>query len=237
MVNYIKQTFKGIYKMKKNIEFKDINKAADECNELAQFCGVLSANLQNLRKFNRITPLIDETHLFEVSTAERDPESKRELLRNVAGATPFGALKEEESLKEVLRVLTAYDLKERRSLYPQFGEIAPLRSVTAPVAAGRKLRGADFNIKGDVVVATDQVLSEIERASLYRVENETQEKVYNLATGIANNFQELAAIYAKNGMVLNRDVLMRQLFVLSGDTANYRLDERELFCELLPLFK
>ncbi len=237
-MNILKQTFKGNYKMKK-VEYKDVEKAAAERNEITQFCRILTENLHSLRKFNKVTHLIDETNVFEVSIAEKYPGARRELSRIISAATPFGGISAtDEKVDEILFVLTTSDLTERRSRYPRFGNIAPLKSLTPPTMNGRILRGDDFTIKKDqVIIATDALMNWIENATLYRVENETQEMVYNLSTAIARNFQELAAIYAKKGMTLNREMFMRQLFYLSNDVDEFRLDENNLFVSILPLFK
>lgn len=173
-----------------------------------------------------------------MSVANRDPDARRELLRVVSDAVPFGGIKDAlEKVDEIIDVLTATDMVRRRSQYPQFGGLEPLISVIPPTIDGRKLRRSDFMIKNDKVIATNEVLTMIERSNLYCVENEVQEKVYTLTKTIAQNFQDLATIYAKHGKVLNRDVFMRQLFVLSGDLDDYRVDEKSLFVSILPLFK
>lgn len=236
-MNILKQTLKGNYKMKK-IEYKDVEKAAAERNEITQFCRILTENLHSLRKFNKVTHLIDEANVFEVSIAEKYPGARRELSRIVSAATPFGGISAtDEKVDEILFVLTTSDLNERRNRYPRFGNIAPLKPIAPPTMNGRTLSREDFTIKKDQVIATDALMNWIENATLYRVENETQEMVYNLSTAIARNFQELAAIYSKHGMTLNREMFMRQLFYLSNDVDEFRLDENNLFLSILSLFK
>ena len=222
----------------KKIEYNDAEKATSEKNQVLRFSEILTANLNSLKKFNKVTRLIDETNVFEVTVAERDPEARNELLRIVGDAVPFGGLTAaRERVDEILDILTTTDMKRRRSQYPRFGNIAPLKSVAPPIIDGKKLRGSDFVIRNDKVVATNDILTGIENANLYRVENDVQEKVYTLSTAIARNFQELAAVYAKHGKVLNREVFMGQLFCLSGDVADYRQDEKNIFVSILPLFK
>jgi hypothetical protein len=236
MMNRLIQTFKANYKMKK-IEFKDVSRATDEKNQVAQFCRILTENLRALRKFNKVTHLIDEANLFEVTTAERDSGSRGKLLRIVSTATPFGGINAtDEKVDEILYVLTTTNMTERRGKYPRFGNIAPLRSIEPPIIDGRTCRGSDFVIKKDEALPTDALLDWIETNSLYSVENEAQEKVYNLSTAIARNFQELAMVYAKEGKVLDRNLFMRQLFMM-GDVQDYRMDEKNLFVSILPLFK
>lgn len=221
----------------KKIEFKDVSRATDEKNQVAQFCRILTENLRALRKFNKVTHLIDESNVFEVSTAERDSGSRGKLLRIVGTATPFGGINAtDEKVEEILYVLTTTNMTERRGKYPRFGNIAPLRSIEPPVIDGRICRGSDFVIKKDEALPTDALLDWIETNSLYSVENEAQEKVYTLATAIARNFQELAMVYAKEGRVLDRNLFMRQLFMMGG-VQDYRLDEKNLFVSILPLFQ
>lgn len=222
----------------KKIEYKDSGKAASEKNQVAQFCRILNENLRALRKFNKVTHLIDETNVFEVTTAERDSGSRGKLLRIVSTATPFGGINAtDEKVEEILYVLTTTNMTERRGKYPRFGNIAPLRSIEPPIIDGRTCRGSDFVIKKDEALPTDALLDWIDKSNCYSVENETQEKVYTLSSAIARNFQELAAVYAKEGKILNRDIFMRQLFMSSLEVQDYRMDERELFVSILPLFK
>lgn len=236
MMNRLIQTFKANYKMKK-IEYKDSGKAASEKNQVAQFCRILTENLRALRKFNKVTHLIDEANVFEITTAEWDSRSRGKLLRIVSTATPFGDINAtDEKVEEILYVLTTRNMAERRGKYPRFGNIAPLRSIEPPIIDGRTCRGSDFDIQKDQVLPTDALLDWIDKSNCYSVENEVQEKVYTLATAIARNFQELATVYAKEGKVLDRNLFMRQLFIM-GEVQDYRLDEKELFVSILPLFK
>lgn len=236
MMNRLIQTFKANYKMKK-IEYKDSGKAASEKNQVAQFCRILTENLRALRKFNKVTHLIDEANVFEITTAEWDSRSRGKLLRIVSTATPFGDINAtDEKVEEILYVLTTTNMTERRGKYPRFGNIAPLRSIEPPIIDGRTCRGSDFDIQKDQVLPTDALLDWIDKSNCYSVENEVQEKVYTLATAIARNFQELATVYAKEGKVLDRNLFMRQLFIM-GEVQDYRLDEKELFVSILPLFK
>lgn len=236
MMNRPIQRFKANYKMKK-IEYKDSGKAASEKNQVAQFCRILTENLRALRKFNKVTHLIDEANVFEVTTAKCGSGSRGKLLCIVSTATPFGGINAtDEKVDEILYVLTTRDMAERRGKYPRFGNISPLRSIEPPIIDGRVCRGSDFVIKKDEALPTDALLDWIETNSLYSVENEAQEKVYNLSTAIARNFQELAMVYAKEGKVLDRNIFMRQLF-MTGDLLDYRMDEKNLFVSILPLFK
>lgn len=236
MMNRLIQTFKANYKMKK-IEYKDSGKAASEKNQVAQFCRILTENLRALRKFNKVTHLIDEANVFEITTAERDSGSREKLLHIVSTATPFGGINAtDEKVDEILYVLTTTDMPERRSLYPRFGNITPLKSVAPPSVDGRTLRGENFTIQKDQVLPKDALLDWIDKSNCYSVENEAQEKVYNLSTAIARNFQELATVYAKEGKVLDRNLFMRQLFMM-GDVQDYRMDEKNLFVSILPLFQ
>lgn len=236
MMNRLIQTFKANYKMKK-IEYKDSGKAASEKNQVAQFCRILTENLRALREFNKVTHLIDEANVFEITTAEWDSRSRGKLLRIVSTATPFGDINAtDEKVEEILYVLTTTNMTERRGKYPRFGNIAPLRSIEPPIIDGRTCRGSDFDIQKDQVLPTDALLDWIDKSNCYSVENEVQEKVYTLATAIARNFQELATVYAKEGKVLDRNLFMRQLFIM-GEVQDYRLDEKELFVSILPLFK
>ena len=158
-------------------------------------------------------------------------------MRIVSTATPFGGINAtDEKVDEILYVLTTRNMAERRGKYPRFGNIAPMRSIEPPVIDGRTCRRSDVAIKKDEALPTDALLDWIESNSLYSVENETQEKVYNLSTAIARNFQELAMVYAKEGKVLDRNIFMCQLF-MTGDLLDYRMDEKNLFVSILPLFK
>ena len=114
VMNRLKQTFKANYKMKK-IEYKDSGKTASEKNQVAQFCRILTENLRALRKFNKVTHLIDEANVFEVTTAERDSGSRGKLLCIVSTATPFGGINAtDEKVEEILYVLTTTNMTERR---------------------------------------------------------------------------------------------------------------------------